>query len=83
MGNRARAQILQLKQKALSLLRVLFYDNARNTVDENVPRLGGVQTLSLLAEGEGFEPPDGCPSTVFKSPYCVYRYRRMSIVIDI
>ena len=34
----------------------LFNDKSRNTVDENIFRLCGVQTLSRLVEITGFEP---------------------------
>lgn len=35
---------------------LLFNDKARNTIDENVFRLCGVQTLTTLVEMRGVEP---------------------------
>ena len=44
-------------------------NNARDTIQENVLQITFrlVQTRLLLAQREGFEPPDSCPSTVFKT----------------
>ena len=43
-------------------------NNARYPVNENVLHfITEVQARLLLAEGEGFEPPDACTSTVFKT----------------
>ena len=44
-----------------------FGDKAHKSVYENVLHFIGVRTRLLLAEREGFEPPDSCPSTVFKT----------------
>ena len=68
------------------IVRVTFrlglpsYNNARYPVNENVLHfITEVQARLLLAEGEGFEPPEACTSTVFKTaafdrsailPYC-------------
>ena len=35
-----------------------------------------------LAQREGFEPPEALTSIVFKSPYLIYPYRSLLIVID-
>ena len=52
-----------------SRLSLPFRNNARYTVYKYVLQhiFSGVQTRFLLAESEGFEPPDARTSTVFKT----------------
>ncbi len=46
-----------------------FSNHARNTIQKDIFQsvFFLVQTRLLLAQREGFEPPDSCPSTVFKT----------------
>ena len=50
LRNRKRATVFPL------LSSLLVCHKARNTVDENIFRLCGVQTLSTLVETRGVEP---------------------------